>query len=256
MKKILVLLAVLSMALGGCSLISNPPTLSVAVDPPAGHPPFDITITATCSEDGGVYVLEEDGKDPVESTEGVFKSRVTTWPYIARVVWRKGEKTVSEPVKVSLVNRRPVAHGLWTSEPYHYHALIRFDLRYLERGCESTTGKPDFYTGIEDPDYTADGYSPDNDGFEYRIEVKDVDTGKYESVFYGPDRELLRPGQYISSPIFYWFVGWDGNEPLMPYRVWSPQCGPPAQEMTKEVHVYVKEFGSAYHWVYTITATP
>lgn len=240
------------------------PTLTIAVSPNSGHPPFNVMIAAAYPQKGGVYTLNVEGEDPVESTEGVFTTTVDGWPWNAKVVWSDETGGFSEaPVVVKLENETPVAHGLYTVPgTYDYHQLVLIDLRYMQKGCIGS-GEPEFYTGIEDPDFTGDGYSLENDGFTYNVKIIDVASGRREAVFYGPNRTLMGD-EYVECPIFYWFVGYSGAAPIIPYQVWSPMgCNPtpvPGPEpgqgtVEKKIHVYVKEFGTARHWVYTLFAT-
>ena len=240
------------MCLHGCFVAPINPSLTVSVSPDKGHPPFDITIAVACSKEGGTYTLNVKGKEPVESNEGAFTATIIDWPWRAAVTWVDELGGFSEaPVVVKLENEIPVAHGFHIPETCAYHQLVVIDLRYRPIGCTSS-GVPEFYNGIEDPDYTNDGYSMENDGFTYNVQIFNVASGRRESVFYGPNR-ILMGDEYVENPIFYWFVTYSGAEPIIPYPVWSP-AGEVKSE--KAVHVYVMEFGTVRHWVYTVFATP
>ena len=245
---IVVALAAL-LVLGGCTLF-QPPTLVVKTDPQGGHPPFAIAITAACSRTGGAYTLTEPGKPPVESSTGLFATIVTTYPYKGIITWTDGKQTISEPVRVKLVNKPPVAHGLFLSpNSFQNGEKVTIDLRYLALGCHN--GTPMRYTGIEDPDYTQDGYSTQNDYFKYYVEVFDA-QGNQETVF-KPDGVALTKNEYVSNPTFVWFVGWQKKE--SPYPL-SPQCASSPSSWPKYVHVFVEEWGERYHWVYTLNPKP
>ena len=244
MKRLIVVAVAVLLFLGGCTLFQGP-TLVVKTDPQAGHPPFAIAINAACSETGGTYTLTEPGKSPVESSSGLFATVVTTYPYKGTITWTDGKQTISEPVRIGLINKSPVAHDLFLSpDSLQKGEKITIDLRYLAHGCHN--GTPIRYTGIEDPDYTQDGYSPQNDHFKYYVEVFD-DQGNQETVF-KPDGMALSKNEYIRSPIFTWFVGWQKKEAPYPF---SPQCVG-SSSWPKYIHVFVEEWGDRYHWVYTV----
>lgn len=243
------------LALNGCGLVPQEQTLLITVSPPSGHPPFDISIAAACSQSGGKYSLIIGGQDPIESN-GSFTATVDAWPWKARVVWSDGDTVIEEPVIVTLQNERPVAHNLsiFPGSPITGQGEW-IDLRYLEQGCGN--GMPARISGFEDPDYTADGYSIENDGFTYHIEIYDKETGKQETV-YKPDRTVLGPDEYTVYPYFKWFVDWSYWEPPYPFSPMS--CVPtptpivPIGDATREkrIEVTVKEWGSEYRWVYTV----
>jgi len=238
--------------------------LVVEVSPDSGRPPFEVTVTVTDMGEG-TYTYEISGQEAVESTEAVFTTLVDRYPWKVRVTWTDGAGGFSEATAtVGLENEIPVAHGLWTvPNNYSDRGLILIDLRYLEHGCRNGTALS--YTGFEDPDYTAGGYSMENDAFTYHVEVEDVATGQRESIFYGPDRTLMRD-EYVSGSIFYWFVNWSvvwDRDPPYPYPVWSPMvcpCPTPDPEpgaaatIEKRIYVSVREFGATRRWVYTVFA--
>lgn len=269
MRKTTAILGILLLlSLAGCTLfqeIGPAPVLTATANPDSGHPPFKTTITAVCSEEDGIYILAATEEDSMESNTGVFTVVIEDWPWKGVVTWTDGEGTVLEAtVPLGLENKIPVAHSLWTvPRNYEDRALILIDLRYLEHGCVASTGKPEFVSGFEDPDYTGDGYSMENDGFTYHVEIEDMATGEFESVFYGPDRTLMGD-EYVDTLIFYWFVNHTGEEPLYQYGVWSPlgcpynpSPSPGEDEATagKRVHIYVREWSEIRHWFYDITAS-
>ena len=232
------------------------PILTVTTDPSSIHPPDEVIIEAVCSQDGGTFTLSVEREAPVESAEGVFTAAVDDWPWKATATWTDGDSVAEATVRVTLENETVVAHGLW-SEPNTYpdRELTEFDMRYISRGCTGS-GEPVFYTGFEDPD---------GDSLMYHVEIEDVETGIFESVFYGPDR-ILMGDEYVSGSIFYWFVNHAGEDVLFPYTMWSPmECKPiptptpsPGGDATREkrVHVYVLEVecNAVTHWVYPIFA--
>ena len=247
--------------LNGCTLM--PPSGSdfkVTLSPSSGHPPFTTKIQAT-DMGGGTYTYKATGKDIVQTIEHTLGMVVSTWPWSCTVTWTDGKGTVlEETVRVNLENEIPVAHSLWTiPRNYEDRALILIDLRYLEHGCEG--GAALSYSGFEDPE---------GDTLWYRVLVEDTQTGEWEGVFYGPYRTLMGD-EFVSGTIFYWFVNYTGEEPIIPYEVWSPLpllcCVPtpspfPGGGITtreKRIHIYVLEVecSSITHWVYDIlTAEP
>ena len=244
--------------LSGC-FSQSAATLVVTATPSGGHPPFITMIKAVASKEGGTYTLMEDGQQPVTSSDGAFAVNVTTWPYKGSIVWENGTTVVESAVKLTLINKGPFAHdlALFPGAPEKGQGEI-IDLRYLEQGCHN--GTPMSYSGIEDPDYTASGYSMQNDKFAYHVEVYDKNTGKQETI-YKMDRSVLGRDEYTTSPYFKWFVGWSGTKPPFPFPPQSllSECDPipippvPIEHgHDKVVNVYVKEFGNTYHWVYTI----
>lgn len=214
----------------------------VQIDPPKGHPPFEVQVTATKYDDG-VYVFEAGGQ-VIETEENKAVFTVDDWPWSVKVEWTDGGVVKSVTERVGLENQIPIAYDLYTvPDQYLFGQKVLIDLRYLEHGCNN--GEPLLYTGIKDPD---------GDELMYRVEVEDVATGKYESV-YTPDRKLLTDWTY--SPKLYWFVGWHGTDPPIPF---SPRCQldpweepDPAGDTVKKIHVYVKEWGQARHWVYEVS---
>lgn len=257
--------AILLYFLSGCtSFNQDSEVLTVIADPNSGHPPFETTIKAVCSKEGGQYTWDETGQwQGTGSTYNSHNTIVTTWPWHCTVTWTDGSGGFAEAtVGVSLENKIPVAHSLWTVPGYYQDgALILIDLRYLPHGCEE--GSPLSYSGFEDPDYTQDGYSIENDGFTYHVEIEDMATGEFESVFYGPDRTLMG-NEFVDIPIFYWFVNWTGDEPIVPYYVWSPmECLPdPSLSLEedegtvgKRLHVWVMEWGETRRWIYDVAVS-
>lgn len=133
MKKLIILLAIGTMliALFGCNISKVSPILTITTNPPSGHPPFSITITAACSVEGGTYTLTEEGKQPVSSNDGVFNANVIGWPYKATVTWTKGDSVVEATVGVKLADQPPVIRRPWIAGTYgipFWRTLI--DLRY------------------------------------------------------------------------------------------------------------------------------
>jgi len=244
------------LALHGCGLIpANEPTLTVTISPAAGHPPFNIAIAAVCSEPDGAYTFTPPDGDPVSSPVGQFKAEVNTYPYKGAITWTDGERTVSESIRVGLVNKRPVAHdlNLVPSSPKLLQKEI-IDLSYRAKGCEN--GNPQHYFGIEDPDYTQDGFSTDNDHFLYRVEVHDKDSGEQETVF-DSDGRPLPAGEFRADPRFIWFPGWTKIYPPFPVGPLcsvnpSPTNPPGSGSIIKVVRVTVKEWGSNYAWEYEV----
>jgi hypothetical protein len=243
------------LCLHGC--MQSIPILTITTNPTSIHPPGNVTITAVCSQEGGTYTLAVEGEDPVESTEGVFVATVDGWLWFAIITWTDGDSVAETAVRVALENETVVPHGLWT-EPNNYpdQGLVLIDLRYLEHGC--LNGMPVSYTGFEDPD---------GDTLWYRVLVEDMKTGEWESVFYGPDRTLMGD-EYVSGPIFYWFVNHTGEGVIYQYGVWSPLGCVPTPSLSpgggsatreKRVHIYILEVecGVVTHWAYDIvTAQP
>ena len=245
-------------AIHGCTLGPSSPTLSVTISPKAGHPPFRITIAAACSATGGTYTFKPPDGDAIESTTGQFTAIVGTYPYHGTVTWTDGKRTVSQSISVGLVNRDPVAHDLaLTPTPLQYLQLELIDLSYREAGCHN--GLPVRYFGIEDPDYTAEGYSDKNDHFLYRIEVHDEETGDLETV-YDTDGNPLPAGEFRRDPRFRWFPGWSKIYPPFPLNIMcgAPSLSPgptqtPGHTAIKVVRVIVKEWGVNYTWDYKAT---
>ena len=237
-------------ALYGCTLVPTGPTLTVAVSPEKGHPPFTINVAAACSENDGTYYFRANGKAPIESASGSFQVVVDTWPYTATVAWVKDDRSIVKPISLSLVNKPPTAHDLWLDSPIFYLQKETIDLRYREAGCRN--GNPLRYFGIEDPDYTAHGYSDKNDHFLYRVVVYDKKTGAQETV-YDSGGHALPAGEYRSQPIFYWFPGW--TKIMAPFPLAKPATVEPGDEPVsiKLIDVYVKEFGELYRWRYEAT---
>jgi len=213
--------------LGGCLQMGKPePILTVAVTPDAGHPPFEISVVAVCSGGDGTYMLNLPN-ETLESETGKFTATVDTWPFPLSVTWVGEAGTKTEELKLRLINERPVAHYLSFSRA-DYRSKTIIDLRFRASGCVG--GAPETLLGIEDPDYTAGGFSTENDNFLYRVEVYDKDTGIQETV-------------YDESPPF----------PFKSCAPIPPEVTPESGEGTpKEIHVYVKEFGSEYHWLYEV----
>jgi len=250
MKKIgyVVLLAVALMALlalTGCmDQATTSSALTVIATPNSGHPPFNTTIAARCMNEGGTYTLVVEGEPSIESTGWMFDATVNTWPWPAKVIWTDGSGLILEaPVKLSLENKTPVAHGLLsTPDTYSDRELIKFDLRYLPHGCNADGGSTSA-TGFQDPDYT-DGR---NDGFTYHVEIKDIETGEKETIFYGPERTVMFPDEYVANTTFYWIVNYRGGTAPYPFVTQGEQP-------TKILTVCVKEFGEARRWVYPLVA--
>ena len=269
--KIIIKLSLFSMGILLALLCVNscmtpvPPALTIAVSPDSGHPPFQVIIAAACSEEGGTYTLFVEGENPVGSIEGAFSATVDDWPWKAVITWSDETGAFSEvPVVVSLENATPIAHQLFTvPNVYAFRSVTLIDLRYRPVGCVAL-GEPDFYVGIEDPDYTGDGFSMENDGFEYNVEIIDVASGTKESVFYGPNRTLMMPGEYVVNPMFNWIVGYSGYVAPFPFAtpsaVSSLGCGienpalTPAATSAKQIRVSVKEWGSIRRWEYMVFA--
>ena len=236
-------------AIHGCTIAPNNPTLTVTVSPDKGHPPFDIAIAAVCSESGGTFTFKPPDGEAVESTTGSFKATVKDYPYNGTISWTDGERTVSQPIRVGLVNKEPVAHDLSiTPGPIRYLQKEVIDLSYREAGCHN--GTPVKYYGIEDPDYTGNGYSVENDNFQYRVEIYDKATGKQETV-YDYNGDPLPAGEFRSDPRFIWFPGWTEIYPPFPLQQMSVQLeeDPPG---TKIIHVIVREWGAGYSWEYKV----
>jgi len=238
--------------LGGCLQMGKPePILTVAVTPDAGHPPFEISVVAVCSEGDGAYLLNLPN-ETLESETGKFTAMVDTWPFPLSVTWIGEAGTKTEELKLKLINERPVAHYLSFSRA-DYRSKTIIDLRFRASGCAG--GAPETLLGIEDPDYTAGGFSTENDNFLYRVEVYDKDTGIQETVYDESGQPLAR-GEYTATAIFYWFPGWVQISPPFPFKSCAPippEVTPESGEGTpKEIHVYVKEFGSEYHWLYEV----
>jgi len=239
-------ISILIVLLALSSCMKPLPILTVTTDPTSIHPPGGVIIEAVCSQEGGTYTLSVEGDDPIESTEGVFAVTVDDWPWHAAVVWTDGDSVAESAVKLTLKNERPMAHALTLSPASLLTGQgVWIDLRYLMQGC--INGTPQRISGIEDPDYTADGYSIENDGFTYHVEIFDKDTGKQETI-YKPDRTVLGHDEYTISPYFKWFV--DRKEETPPFPFSSMSEG----QAIKLIHVYVKEWGNAYHWVYEVSA--
>lgn len=247
------LLAVLCLSGCGIGPTINPATLTIAVSPDSGHPPFDISIAAACSESGGTYTLSVNGVT-IELPDGRFSGTIYTWPWTATVIWTGEGKTVEGKVEVTLENAKPVAHSLWfLSTDFSDREIVPIDLRYTQHGCSGRGGEL-LKTGIEDPDYTANGPSQENDNFLYRVEVIDAVTGVRESIFYGPDRTVLFPGDYVSTTAFTWIVNYFAYTAPFPF---STEGGVSLTEKReKYIHVYVREWGIDYHWVYSVFASP
>jgi len=242
--------------IAGCGIMGNAPQLTLAVSPQAGHPPYTVNIAAACSVPGGSYIFNPPVGDAIESQTGSFTAVVDTWPYDASVTWTDGDRVVTQPIELGLINERPVAHNLpFARAEYRTRTLI--DLRYRQQGCYN--GGPVTYTGIEDPDYTAGGFSDQNDDFLYRVEVYDKASGDQETV-YTQDGQALAWGEYVPTPVFYWFPGWTQIHPPYPLDLAScvpnpPPADDPGATITKAIHVWVKEFGAEYHWVYEVEMT-
>lgn len=243
------------LCLSGCFSASTP-TLVVTASPNSGHPSFDLTIVAACSEKGGTYSLVVNGVIIDEATEGIFVTTINSWPWKGKIAWTDEAGVCLEtPIVVALENESPIPHGLWTQPNTHLdRELILVDLRYLEHGCLNGTALT--YTGFEDPE---------GDKLEYRVEVEDVATGLFESVFCGPNRRIVGRSGFTENPIFYWFVNYRGGDALYPYVVWSPMgCNPnpspppmPGEAtVEKRIHVYIREVecGTITHWAYLILA--
>lgn len=237
-------------AIHGCSLAPNNPTLMVTVSPDKGHPPFDIAIAAVCSESGGTFTFEPPHGEAIESNTGSFKATVNDYPYNGTISWTDGERTVSQPIRVGLVNKEPVAHNLLIApEPIQYLQEEGIDLSYRGTGCQN--GNPTEYYGIEDPDYTTNGYSPKNDNFQYRVEIHDKDTGKQETV-YDHNGDPLPAGEFRSDPHFTWFPGWTKIYPPFPLQ---PMSIEPEHSSTKVIRIIVREWSVDYAWEYEVTIT-
>ena len=261
MKRLMVFLVIgmVLFALYGCSVGGDSPLLTVAISPPSGHPPFTMVINAACSVSDGTYTLDVPGHTPVLSTDGSFTAMVNTAPWRATLSWTDGNTVVNKPIVARIENKRPVAHDLsFTPAPLFIGQGEIIDLRYREAGCKNGTALR--YFGIEDPDYTVNGYSAENDHFTYHVDVYDDITGARETVF-KQDRTFLDADEFTASPKFKWFVGWSG---LIPPFQFSPMvCGPdPIQQpisggsdqvIAKRIEVTVKEFGNTYRWVYHVT---
>lgn len=247
------------LCLSGCFSISEP-MLALAISPNSGHPPFDITIAAACSLGGGLYTLVVDENSVAQSENGAFVTTIATWPWRGKVVWTNEDGVLLEKaIAIALENEAPIPHGLWTQpNTYFDNSLILVDLRHLPHGC--LNGAVLTYTGFEDPE---------NDRLKYRVEVEDMATGVFESVFYGPDRTLMGRTGFVDDPIFYWFVNYVGGDAFYQYFVWSPlECElipnptpTPILEgatVEKRIHIYVQEeWGTVTHWAYPIlTAAP
>ena len=251
-------LGIAMLALHGCVVENPTPILTVVASPGSGHPPFDIAIAAICSEPDGMYTLTAPREGSVESTDGVFTATVGDWPWRAAITWSDGNSVVERPVVVTLENERPIAHDLTlTPDSILTGQGIWIDLRYLEQGCDN--GTPKRISGIEDPDWSQGEDSGKNDGFTYHVEVYDQTTGQRETVF-KPDAVALGKDEYTDSPYFKWFVDW--VQLIAPYPFAPRECCPdpePEPDLdipthNKLINVYVCEFGSVYHWVYTISA--
>lgn len=266
--------------LGGCTWWAQvTPVLEAELLPASGHPPFSTTVIVEEGDEVAgdtLYVYRATGQDAVETTATTLEVVVDVYPWSCIISRTDSKGNVSETVvRAELENEVAVAHNLWTiPNIYSDRLLIRIDLRHLWHGCDGATGDPLFATGFEDPDYTGDGYSMKNDGFTYRVEVEDVATGQLESVFYGPDRTLMGD-EFVETPFFNWFVNYTGALPFYQYatRQMRYSCVVPTATMgctpsppptliegegmvEKRIHVYVLEWGTARHWVYTVFAYP
>jgi len=229
-------------------------------NPTAIHPPGTVTITAT-GRTGGTYFYQPTGQDVTPSTQNTFVATVDRWPWSVTVTWRDGDNVATATARLILANERPVAHDLWVwPEGLSTGSLARFDLRYLQHGCDNGTAES--YSGFKDPDYNANGYSMENDSFSYHIDVYDA-AGNHETV-YKPDRTVLGADEFTASPYFVWFVGWKAAIPPFPFAPQSvtdldcdptppPPDPPPTQTESKRVEVTVKEWGNQYRFVYIVT---
>ena len=266
LKKFIIKVGLVAIGLGMALLLVNScmkpePILTVTAPPNAGHPPFQTTITTACSIEGGAFTLSEQGKQPVSSTEGTFNVLIEGWPYKATIEWTDGNNVAESAVKLALINKRPVAHDLALSPGTLQEGQgVWIDLRYLEQGC--INGAVMRHSGMEDPDYTGTGYSMENDGFTYHVEIYDESTGRQETV-YKADGTVLGRNEYSADPFFKWFIGWSQAIPPYPFQPKDVKCTPtpvlpdptPDPDHRKLIHVYVKEWGTAYHWVYTVETT-
>ena len=250
-------------AIHGCTLAPNNPTLMVTVSPDKGHPPFNIAIAAACSESGGTFTFTPPDGEPVESNTGSFKATVNDYPYNGTINWTDGERTVSRSITVGLVNKKPIAHNLSITphgsaqysgkemETVRYLEKEIIDLGYHKTGCPNGDPSQSLqYYGIEDPDYTQNGYSAKNDHFQYRVEIHDEDTGKQETVF-DSTGDPLPAGEFRSDPRFTWFPGWTKTYPPFPLQSMSAglEEDPPG---TKIIHIIVREWGAGYSWEYKV----
>ncbi|MEA3298113.1 MAG: hypothetical protein U9Q31_01215 [Chloroflexota bacterium] len=240
--------------LNSCITVYSPelPELTIVVTPDEGHPPFQIAIAAACAEPNGEYTLIVNGESIETSSEGRFTALVDDWPWEASVEWVNETVVVEKAIPVTLINERPIAHDLnmTPAEPHQYEKAL-IDLRYLERGCKN--GAPVSLVGVEDPDFAKDEYSIENDNFTYHVEVFDATTGDQETVF-KENGVLLAPDEFTSSPFFIWFSDWSFWKPPYPFQITSSnaQLGCEIDTGEKLIHVYVREFGNVYHWVYII----
>ena len=140
----IVALIVIGLIVVGCTSTTSNPTLAVTVTPGHGRPPFDVTITARCSVDGGTYALSINGAAAIESDSGVFTETVKSAPWNYTVTWEKHGSTASYSGSVVVENKPPIIRKPWINVGWSVspYTPVTIDMRY----------SAELKTGINDPD--------------------------------------------------------------------------------------------------------
>jgi len=151
------------------------PLFRVEIVPNSGHPPFEVTITAT-DMDSGVYTFDLPGQ-LVEQTSNTLKATVNRDPYEVRVLWSDEENGPLEATKsINVVNEGPTIRRPRLGPNSDWHLRPRektlLDFNYF---AGSMYGEA---TGIDDPD----GDSCHIIQITVRCEIKSVD----DSIFCPP----------------------------------------------------------------------